>query len=254
MKAWTFLASIGAAAAALAISLSTASGAAYPVQNSKHNLNVQFGAGTVVNNEVCLPCHAPHSQPDKTLRRLWNHVMPNNTYTLFGTGSSYDTTLDETSRKCLSCHDGTVAPDAYGQGGGIHAGQKTMPMGFIIGVNQNLTHEHPVGVKYPGMNPDGTWTTQSSWKDPTKWNGSTYQSSEIDPNTGTYKVVNYTDGNGVNISTSRGLSLAKASTAATTDKGTIVGCGTCHTPHSNQFNFLRISNANSQLCLTCHDK
>ena len=250
MKLWTFLTSIGAAAAALAISL-TASGAAYPVQNSKHNLNVQFGAGTVVNNEVCLPCHAPHSRPDPTLSRLWNHVMPVNGYIL---DSGADTTLDQTSRKCLSCHDGTVAPDSYGQGGGIHNGVKTMPTGFVIGINQDLTHEHPVGVPYPGKNADGTWTPKSSWKDPTKWNGSTYQSSVIDPNTGTYKIVNYTDGNGVNISTSRGLSLTRSSTALSTDSGTIVGCGTCHTPHSNQFNFLRISNANSQLCLTCHDK
>src|SRR4051812_13154874 len=100
MKFWTFLTTIGAATAALAISL-TASGATNPVQNSKHNLNVQFGAGTVVNNEVCLPCHAPHSQPDKTLTRLWNHVMPTNGYTLFGSGSTYDTGLDQASRKCL---------------------------------------------------------------------------------------------------------------------------------------------------------
>jgi predicted CXXCH cytochrome family protein len=250
MKVWTFLASIGAVAAAVTISLS-ANGAAYPVQNSKHNLNVQFGAGTVRDNEVCLPCHAPHAQPTPGLTRLWNHVMPNNAYVLH---SGAEASLDESSRKCLSCHDGTVAPDSYGQGGGIHQGTKTMPAGFVIGVNQNLTHEHPVGVKYPGANPDGTWTPTTRMKDPTKWNGSTYYSSVIDPNTGTFKVTNYTDGNGVNISTSRGLSLVKSINAAPTDKGTIVGCSTCHTPHSNQFNFLRISNANSQLCLTCHDK
>jgi predicted CXXCH cytochrome family protein len=255
MKLWTLLTSLSATIALAALSL-TATAAVAPIQNSKHNLNVTFGANTVTENQVCLPCHAPHSQPDKTLTRLWNHVMPANSYTLFGTGTKYDTGLDQSSRKCLSCHDGTVAPDSYGQGGGIHVGTQVMPTGFVIGTAQNLQHDHPVGVKYPGANIDGTWTTTSGWKDSSKFNTSTYQTSVMDAG-GAYTVGGYVNADGTPItplSSYSKVSLVKTLAAGTTDKGTVVGCTSCHTPHDNTNKFLKISNANSQLCLTCHDK
>ena len=51
-----------------------------------------------------------------------------------------------------------------------------------------------------------------------------------------------------------GITLAPAPGAAAGAKGTVIGCGTCHTPHTNTYGFLRFPNTNSQMCLTCHDK
>src|SRR5437764_474062 len=110
MRITHLLAAAAAGVAVLGIG-ATAHAASAPIQNSKHNMNLVFGAGTIQNNEICLPCHAPHNQPDKTQDALWNHVMPTQSYTLFGTGSTY-VGLDETSKKCLSCHDCSVAVDS----------------------------------------------------------------------------------------------------------------------------------------------
>ena len=46
------------------------------------------------------------------------------------------------------------------------------------------------------------------------------------------------------------LSLEQGATPGTSDT---VGCSTCHNPHNDQYgDFLKISNAGSALCLTCH--
>ena len=44
-----------------------------------------------------------------------------------------------------------------------------------------------------------------------------------------------------------------AATAVATLSAPTVECGTCHDPHNSAPMFLRISNAGSRLCLSCHD-
>lgn len=262
MKPWTRVSMLVGVVTVLALAL-VAQASMTPIANSKHNMNNVFGANTIENNEICLPCHAPHNQPDKTMEYLWNHVMPTQSYTLYGDGAEF-VGLDEASKMCLSCHDGSVAVDSYG---GHLNGTKFLGVtndangstaGYVIGAGGNLKHDHPVGVLYPGLTAGGTWTYTRGFKDPTKFNKNGFDGVQ----TGTAAGVpvwdavqtKYVNNTGAVISAVGGNSVRLAKHLETDAVGTVVGCASCHTPHTNTFNFLRIPNTNSQLCLTCHDK
>ena len=275
MRLWTFLSSLGAGAALCALAL-TAHGA---VQNTPHNMNATFGANTIQDNQVCLPCHAPHNQPDPTQGFLWNHVMSANGstgYTMYAPlntsieGKSLVVGLDDTSMKCLSCHDGSVAVDNYGGynfttqtfGSSVSPnktflgvandtlGHSTAP--FVIGGSGSLASDHPVGVLYPGLASGGTsWTSASSFNDPTQlashpgqYYGWTTSNTQV--------WTNYVTSTGTTISRAAGGGMTFGTTGA--NVGNVVGCGSCHTPHTYTYNFLIVPNTNSQLCLTCHAK
>lgn len=258
MKLWTLLTTL--AAAALATVAVTAQGA---VKDTKHNMNNVFGQNTIQDNQVCLPCHAPHNQPDQTQDVLWNHVMPSQSYTLYTTGvdangkpvveSASVTGLDETSKKCLSCHDGTVAVDSYGGYTFKPVGQTSVfgpttgthtlgtstdingvaTSGFVVGAGGDLSHDHPVGVVYPA----------TGYVNPSTWTRTGYTNSA-----GT--VVAYTDGTKSITTAGGGLNLEGGNVAGVG----VVGCGSCHTPHGDSYNFLTISNYGSQLCMSCHTR
>jgi predicted CXXCH cytochrome family protein len=267
--------------AALALGL-TAFGASAPIANSKHNMNLVFGNGTIQNNEVCLPCHSAHSRQPEDMEFLWNHEMPTTeykTYALSGTNASLNVgDLDEVSKMCLSCHDGTVAVDSYystiGAAPGatlvngthkLGAGNDALgnsTAGFVVGGGTgDLTHDHPVGIRYPGLSPTtGTWT-KGSWrfKDPTKFTSAKYISADqTGAPAGDYNYTNYQKYDAAtktfsNISAVGGGAIGLEKMPGDT-YATVIGCAACHTPHTSTYNFLRMPNTNSQLCLTCHDK
>jgi predicted CXXCH cytochrome family protein len=264
MKLWKSLAT-GFAVCVLGLA---AFGQGTSVVDSKHDLSFVFGSGTVANNEVCKPCHTPHNVPaaNQDLSRLWNHeINPASAYTLHGTGASYMAGLDETSRKCLGCHDGTIAIDAYGGHEGASVGKMGATVGvdttgFVIGAGGNLEHDHPVGVQYntasrmaAATETTTTWTT-TSYNDPAKFTGN-----------GVTGVLVYKNlaGTAIGAPGGRGVSFYRDSVnkqvvvtgpiTSTVDK-LYVTCGSCHTPHNPVYNFLKIPNVDSQLCLTCHVK
>lgn len=194
---------------------------------SGHNFSSYGWAG----NEICKPCHTPHFG-NETVGRLWNHALTTATYQMHkGTGTAV-LNLDNASRMCLSCHDGTVALDSFG---GVDrptsgAGSNMIPTGDNLGTN--LADDHPVGSDaiYPTttvtyMNPI-TITTSSS--------GTT--SAAVTFGSNTLRLKNWVDSTG-------------------TTKY-VVGCTTCHNAH-NKGNFphmTQITNNASTLCLVCHIK
>ena len=74
--------------------------------------------------QICLVCHTPHNA-DVTIANapLWNHESTVATYQTY-TSATMDATTgqpDASSKLCLSCHDGTVAVDNFGdQTSGTH--------------------------------------------------------------------------------------------------------------------------------------
>lgn len=198
---------------------------------SPHNMNA-FGV-QVENQEVCRPCHTPHNSQAKTLGLLWNHqVNTGATYTLYKTSSSY-VGLDSSSKLCLSCHDGAIAVDNYG---GKTTGTHFVTGSKAVGLNGDLSDDHPVGVKYPGtFSADGkTWTPSVSNGVPS--------TSFNDPTAAVFSADGPNGGSGLRLAT-----LPDGS------KG--IGCGTCHNPHVNSNgDFLRTSMQYSFLCLKCHNK
>lgn len=97
--------------------------AATKIANTKHNLSnwgqysVKASGTTLRDTEVCIFCHAPHNA-DSSQAPLWNHEDTSSSFGMASSlylapGDSYmDTTIGGISKKCLSCHDGTVAVGA----------------------------------------------------------------------------------------------------------------------------------------------
>jgi hypothetical protein len=116
-----------------------------------------FGQFGWANNQICLPCHTPHNAIVRDANGalvggpLWNHTLSTATYTLYvdhATGANVTGAVDTNSRLCLSCHDGTVAVDSFGGGGGTQ--QLT---GGLLGTD--LSNDHPIGEAaiWPTPNP-----------------------------------------------------------------------------------------------------
>ncbi len=189
------------------------------IEGSAHDFSSSSWAG----GEICKPCHTPHFA-DTDIGFLWAHDMSQQVYTLFdGTSSSPGGVdeLDQFSRMCLSCHDGTIALNAFHNGGGPPI---FIDEGARIGAGGDLSDDHPIGItaEYPiGGNGGFNAATLS----PAGFWG-------FGP--GFFPEVPLFPFNGEEV----------------------VSCSTCHDPHANAGidHLLRKSNADSDLCLTCHIK
>mgnify|MGYP003572330238 FL=1 len=204
-------------AALLATSVFTAATVA-DIIGSPHDFTLtSWGSG-----EVCKPCHTPHFAED--VGYLWAHELSVATYTLFdGTTSSAGgvTELDVYSRMCLSCHDGTVALNSYHNGGGVDV---YIIDAYKIGADGDLSDDHPIG------------------------------------NTAHYPIAGSSQFNPAVLSPAGyyGFGGGYFPTVPLFPMGTdeVVSCSTCHTPHAKAGidHLLRMDNAGSALCLTCHIK
>lgn len=105
---------------------------------SKHD----FSQNGAVARDLCLPCHTPHitNAEAPLLVRKPAASQPTRSYrTPAGE-------LNEASLVCLSCHDGTVAPDVFA---GSHAATwSDASAGGVIAGRPRLT-SHAVGIEYP---------------------------------------------------------------------------------------------------------
>lgn len=98
--------------------------------------------------EICIVCHTPH-HADQTVADapLWNHEITSSTFTLYASSTFSGTpTIGQpggVSKLCLSCHDGTVALDSWGNlGGSVYAGGHSWSQGT------NLGNDHPISFTY----------------------------------------------------------------------------------------------------------
>jgi hypothetical protein len=234
--------------------------------------------------EVCVYCHTPHAANANVAAPLWNRALSVVTYTTYnqlGTSTLSGTVTQPgaASLPCLSCHDGLQATDAIinmpgfggyypnpdptqwnlpGNPGGLRSSQhrnlvqcmachNAVPGGigdgvatdftaFLIGTD--LRDDHPIGVTFPAASGPGT-----DWKTPTG-------SRTVGPWT-----TRFYDENGNGRMDKEDIRLYD------TGGGPKVECASCHDPHGvpgggGTFNrtFLRKTNEQSGVCLTCHAK
>ena len=237
--------------------------------------------------EVCVYCHTPHGANRTVAAPLWNRTMKTTTYQTYDLLNTTSLTQTVTqpginSLTCLSCHDGQTAvdsiinmpgsgrylatqettentaflnswnnsrgPDAtvharlsgaeclacHSSGAGIVGAGATDFTAFAIGTD--LRNDHPVGIRYPSTAGAG-----SDFKDPPRKEARLAHfdkngNSRADPN----EIRLYNTGDGYEVE-----------------------CASCHDPHGvpsagagSVFNptFLRVNNAGSAVCLTCHSK
>jgi len=222
---------IGTTVALAVFAMAGAAMAQDDVSITKHNLtlNTNNVYATTGTDEVCAFCHTPHAA-STTARPLWNREDSVASYTMYN--STFSATIDMTvaaspqgvSLACLSCHDGTVALDAFqnapGSGGGGAGSEgytfvgadagNLFPAASFAMLDTDLTDDHPISITYDTA-ADTAFNPAAAGK------------------VGTLPLY-----------------------GASADQ---VECGSCHNPHDDTNGvFLRASNAGSALCTTCHIK
>jgi len=202
------------------------------VVGSKHDLTTATGAAFSTTGDtanVCVFCHTPHGA-SATSRPLWNRAASAAAYTMYD--STFSTTIDMTvagtpqgvSAACLTCHDGTLAFDQLVNGPTLASGAydynaAAPSRGYIFTGNNNLAGQPVVDV--------GTDLTNDH------------------PISITYDPTLDTAFNAAAAGKVGALPLYSGR----------VECGTCHNPHQTATPpFLRMSNAASAICTTCHIK
>ena len=206
------------------------------VADTPHNLRKATTEGMTLADmgEICVYCHTPHNNNTNIEAPLWNRATPAGPYTMYDS-PTLDMTISASpqgvSLACLSCHDNTIALDqvvniptnkfgSYVPGG---ATIESCAQGCHVGTASGAD----------GINFEGTVVgTDLSNDHPISI---TYDPTQ-DPN------FHPASGGKVGVLPLYGPSADR------------VECASCHNPHDNTNRpFLRISNDNSALCLTCHD-
>jgi predicted CXXCH cytochrome family protein len=216
--------------------------------------NAYLGAPTKNLDRICIWCHTPHfslkpNSPDAAginYLPLWNHDVTVQTYKPYTTGSATIQPADPNhfsqttklatqpggvSRLCLSCHDGSIAVNAYGRvpgGTGPGADKSTgardqfIKADYMVGEMGDLSNHHPIGFNF-----DQVAATDD----------------EIQNSSAVFTVA--ADG------------LTTVYTIADLMWAGNMECTTCHDVHNTKNTgekFLWKSDAQSALCLTCHLK
>ncbi len=203
------------------------------IQGSAHDFSDPAHAGWS-GGQICQPCHTPHNaKQDSEIRiaPLWNHQLSQAVYTLYSSDTMDTVPVQPLgiSKLCLSCHDGTVALDNFGD--------QTGGSDYISGnadLTTDLSDDHPISI---------IWTHQTI-QGPAPSNQCTYCHGNIGEDPAQFRLPFY-EYNG------RTVGLYDA----------YVECSSCHDPHNNGDNgadsqpfMLRLSNDGSTLCLQCHNK
>ncbi len=220
-------------------------------------------------NEICRPCHTPHNAMTAAVAgtdRLWSHKLTDATYKIGETtvgGVTSDVTmsaatgLDKVSRLCMSCHDGTVALDAFG-GTVLQTGTQNMTKaGPLLGTD--LTNDHPVGTNaiYDPLNSRSGVRSLKPFTDGASGVSGKVYVMDVVNNVPTSATLSLRPMTGLNWTTNTNTTPGQTTVKIThtNANGFVVGCTTCHTPHGKGFTkLLNASNNSSNVCLSCHYK
>ncbi len=228
-------------------------GTVHDLATSHNGMNYTASQSDALLNRICIFCHAPHNAYRLSTATggagplapaafdylpLWNHNLNgfDTNFTMYDNGQGAPQSGPQasqailngmvpgsTSLLCLSCHDGTIAVNQYGNvdqlPGSVSNGSTTMAPSYLIGQDKYLGNHHPIGFNYddvqagdPGIrNADAAMLTPTTF------------------------VRDHLAGPG----------------------NSMMECATCHAVHNKENTgetLLWRSDQNSELCLTCHDK
>lgn len=228
------LASISAAAMVGLVGITGASAAS--IVGSGHDMAATLNGNTgptapgsgplaVGTDEVCIFCHTPHGATSTEVPLWWRLAPATTSWTMYDSpslGMTPGAAPQGVSLACLSCHDGATALDNL-----QHIGGNTI------------------------LNADGiTHSTMADWK--------SWMIIGDGGNLATEHPISFNYGDSVTAKPAEIQPLATVQTAGLKFFGAgadQMECATCHAVHDPANEpFLRLSNAASALCLTCHIK
>lgn len=214
------------------------------VRTSRHNLARVLAPSTEAS-EVCIFCHTPEGVPavQAALGPAWVPTARLQiTFTLYagaeGDSDAFSAGPTSHSLVCLSCHDGSHAPNT-----GIASPGKDHPWGVPYrGAIEALS---PRIDPITGLAPTTMEIAQA---------GARYEefNSAVSSVIGGRRVWWVPRNAASNLRTRFDIPLYSRGGAGT--EVPFVECASCHDPHSDQALFLRIANVGSGLCYTCHAK
>jgi hypothetical protein len=228
-KIFIVLISLVLAASFASVSFAGIAGSAHDFSDFMFAGGAGDGTG---GGQICIVCHTPHNgDTEVTEAPLWNHELSFETYNLYSSPTLQATVgqPDGSAKLCLSCHDGTIAVDAYG--GQIGTVFMADLGGGHADLTTDLSNDHPISFTYD----DALATADGALFPPT--------STPADIGSGTFtKQGNIDD--------------------TMLEGGTVLQCSSCHSVHNDfvaddaesQEHLLKISIVSSELCLTCHNK
>lgn len=120
------------------------------IAGSKHDFSTtgdpQGQGFGLSGNQICVVCHTPHHGATGMAAPAWNHNATVATFTPYDS-PTLDSTFSEpgsqpggVSKLCLSCHDGTVALDAFGG----NTGTTAIAGSGLLGTD--LSNDHPISI------------------------------------------------------------------------------------------------------------
>ena len=125
------------AAALLLVPMVTMAG----IVGTQHDLSTKGWGST----ELCIFCHTPHNANKSVSEApLWNHKVTTAYFTPYSS-PTFNATMGQpggSSKLCLSCHDGTVAVDSFGNANG-----STM-ISSASQIGPDLSADHPISFAY----------------------------------------------------------------------------------------------------------
>jgi hypothetical protein len=130
------------ATVALALAAGFAAVSLAGIEGSAHDLSGLQAAG----GQICIVCHVPHNALSDAAP-LWNHELSTATYTPYSSPSLDATDVGQpngSAKLCLSCHDGTVAIDAFGG----NEGTFKFPPNNPNNLGTDLSDDHPISFTY----------------------------------------------------------------------------------------------------------
>lgn len=241
------------------------------VVNSVHDMRLLSLAAEAPNNRVCAFCHTPHhsylpNDPSEYYP-LWSRQLDTQTFIPYASSTinAIDWAPDIAigpSRLCMSCHDGTIAPDQhYGNIGflppldetvhGMDQGSTWLGGPGVGSGSAGLSNDHPIGFNYDrvAVGPSSRET------DPVPGEILATRPGE-DP------WIRAADDNLVYIDNTWYVRVADRLYTDPIDGTRYMTCATCHDVHNKKNmdlpthpNYLLLApQADSALCLTCHIK
>ena len=133
------------------------------IANSVHDFRTELST-----TDLCAVCHTTHDDTSGIAEApLWDHTVTTTQYVPY-TSPTMDSITSPTavspsgiSALCLSCHDGTIAVDAYGGNPGGTAGNEigTLFPGVGSGMlDADMSSEHPISMSYDAADAAGFQT------------------------------------------------------------------------------------------------
>ena len=154
------------------------------IANTQHNLSMTWGGEgadprsvtATAESQICVFCHTPHGANTTTTAPLWNRSLEGDigysaTYSMYNSSSMEASQLagapptapSNSSKLCLSCHDGviavgsvnvlngssgTIAMNNTGTGGVMPDGSYGANSGNTRNIGTDLTNDHPISITY----------------------------------------------------------------------------------------------------------